>query len=65
MMPIIRDDGTTDWVLLGKRTVATICAVVIVSVLYLAGAWLFVMNTDLCPAPWQRLPGADMCVSPK
>lgn len=63
-MPIIRDDGTADWVLLGRRSLAAICAVVIVSALYLAAAWLVVMNTDLCPAPWQRLPVGDVCVSP-
>ena len=64
-MPVIRDDGTTDWMLLGQRTLVAISALVIASVLYLAGAWLVVMNTDLCPAPWQRLPGEGACISPK
>ena len=63
-MPIIRDDGTTDWGVIFRRVVATICLVVIVLVLYLAGAWLVVMNTDLCPQPWERLPESDGCVSP-
>ena len=63
-MPIMRHDGTTDWGLLVRRVFATICMVMIVSVLYLAGARLVVMNTDLCPPPWHRMQDADACFSP-
>ncbi len=62
-MAIMRDDGTTAWGTLARWLAMSALALLIAEVLYLAVAWIVVMNTDWCPSPWTRLDGGT-CVSP-
>lgn len=65
-MAIMRDDGSTDWRTLGRWLSRSILVLWITVILYLAGAWVIVMNTSWCPGPWMRLDDTDgTCVSPK
>jgi hypothetical protein len=64
-MAIMRDDGSTDWRTVGRSVRVVIVAVVAAMTIYLAGAWVIVMNTSWCPSPWTRLDQLDgACVSP-
>ena len=62
-MVILRDDGTTAWGTLLRWVGISALALGVSVTLYLAGAWLVVMNTDWCPSPWMRLDNGT-CVSP-
>jgi len=59
----MRDDGSTDWATLGRWLMLSALAVVVGAVIYLAAAWVVVMNTSWCPSPWMRL-DKGVCVSP-
>jgi hypothetical protein len=59
----MRDDRTTAWGTLLRWAVLSIGALTVAAIVYLAAAWLIVMNTDSCPAPWTRLDHGG-CASP-
>lgn len=63
-MAIMRDDGSTDWRMLGRWLSRAVLVVWIVVILYVAGAWLIVTNTSWCPSPWMPLQDGS-CSGPK